>query len=46
MIQTPHTGLTRILAQFGRSQVRHITRDDADWRNSRWFACDVGCRGL
>jgi hypothetical protein len=44
--QTVQTGLTRILARFGRKSDRQNPWRANDDRTGRWHDCDVSSRGL
>lgn len=50
IMQTTQTGLTRILARFGRNNDRKDDRQNPqhgnDWRKGHWYDCDVSSRGL
>ncbi len=46
MMQTTQTGLTRILARFGRGNDRQNPGQGNDRRITHWYDCDVSSRGL
>jgi len=45
-VETAQTGLTRILARFGRKSDRQNPRPANDQRTSRWYDREVSSRGL